>query len=112
DGTLWSKSGETPWTQMDGTEMIEGILDSIGSEIEGSVLTNVQHTGAEPVLGDAAQIYSFTSTYGEGEGLVTSDARLWVSNATGLPLRMEATSTAMGVTSEIVQMIEYDDSIT
>ncbi len=112
DGTLWSKSGESPWTQMGSAEMIEGILDSIGGDIEASTLTNVQITGAEPVLGDAAQIYSFTSTFGEGDGLITSDTRLWISNASGLPLRMEATSTAMGTTSQIVQMIDYDDTIT
>jgi hypothetical protein len=112
DGTLWSKSGETPWAQMGSPEMMQGIFDSIQGQIEGATLTNVQLVGAEPVLGEATQVYSYTSTIGEGEGVVTSDVKLWISKASGLPVRMEATGTAMGSTSHTLQSIEYDNSIT
>jgi hypothetical protein len=111
-GTLWSKSGEAAWTQMGSPDMANAIFDSMQGYIDGAALTNVQHVGSEPVFGQQTDVYSFTSSLGEGEEAVTSDVKLWVSQATGLPIRMESTGTAMGVTSHVVQAIEYDPSIT
>ncbi len=111
DGTLWSKTGDTPWTQMGSPEMMQGIFDSIQGQVEGVTLANVQVVGAEPVLGEPTQVYSYTSTMGEGEGVVTTDVKLWISKERGLPVRLEATGTAMGITSYTLQSIEYDNSI-
>jgi hypothetical protein len=111
NGTLWSKSGDAPWAQMGSPDMMQSIFDSIHGQMDASALSNVQYVGAEPVMGVATQVYSFTSTLGEGEGLVTSDVKLWINKENGLPVRMEATGTGMGTTSHTVQSIEYDDTI-
>lgn len=112
DGTLWSKSGGAEWAQMGSPDMMAGIFDTIQGQVEGRALSNVAHLGEEPVFGEATNVYSFTSTLGEGEEAATSDVKLWVSKASGRPIRMEATGTAMGVTSQTIQVIEYDESIT
>jgi outer membrane lipoprotein-sorting protein len=112
DGTLWSKSGESPWAQMGGTQMMEGILDTIRGQADTNSLTNVQLVGSEPVLGVQTDVYTFTSALGEGEGAITSDVKLWVAQDTGLPVRMESSSVANGVTTTAIQTIEYDPAIT
>jgi hypothetical protein len=80
--------------------------------MEGSIFSNVQLVGSEPVYGVATDVYSFTSSAGEGEDAVTSDVKLWINKATGLPVRMEATSVANGANTHTVQNIEYDNTIT
>jgi hypothetical protein len=111
EGTLWSKSVDAPWAQMGSPDMMQSIFDSIHGQIEESNLTNVQYVGTEPVFGEATDVYTFTSTLGEGEDAAVSDVKLWISQATGLPVRMESTGTAMGVTSHTTQAIEYDNTI-
>ena len=112
DGTLWSKSGGAEWVQMGSPDMMTGILESIQGQIDGSGFTNVQYVGAEPVFGEPTDVYSFTSTFGEGEGAISSDVKLWVSKISGLPIRMESSGSGAGVTSKTVQTVEYDDTIT
>ncbi len=111
DGALWTKSGETPWTQMGSPDMMDNILSTIQGEMDGSTMSNVQFVGEEPVLGEATRVFAFTSTIGEGEGVITSEAKLWISNESGLPVRMESNSVGMGVTTKTIQTIEYDDTI-
>lgn len=112
DGTLWSKSGGAEWAQVGSPDMMQGILDTVQGQIDAGTLVNVQHVGEEPVMGEATNVYSYTSTVGEGDDAATTDVKMWVSKLTGLPVRMEATSVAMGVTSQIIQAFEYDDTIT
>lgn len=112
DGTLWSKTGGSEWMQMGSPEMMQGMFDMISGQIERSELTNVQFVGSEPVMGEQADAYTFTSTLGEGEQAMVSEVKLWISQASGLPVRMESTSSGAGVTSKATQTIEYDSSIT
>lgn len=112
DGTTWFKSGDTPWMQMPGGDMVQNMLASVQADAAKGTLTNVQLVGTEEVNGQAAQVYAFTSSYGEGDQQVSSDVKLWISEASGLPIKMEATGVAMGTSSHTVQTIEYDDSIT
>lgn len=112
DGTAWSKSGDTAWAQMGSPEMMQGIFDSVRGQVDGSTFSNVQLVGSEPVYGVATDVYSFTSSIGEGAEAVTSEVKLWINNATGLPVRMESTSVANGVSTHTVQNIEYDNAIT
>jgi hypothetical protein len=110
--TLWSKSGGAAWTQMGSPDMMQSIFDSIHGQVDTGSLSNVQYVGAEPVMGVATDVYSFTSTLGGGEDVVTSDVKLWISKVSGLPVRMESTGTGMGTTTHTIQSIEYDSTIT
>jgi hypothetical protein len=112
DGTLWSKTGGSEWMQMGSPEMMQGMFDMISGQIERSELSNVQFVGSEPVMGEQADVYAFTSTLGEGEQVMVSEVKLWISEASGLPIRMESTSSGAGVTSKATQTIEYDSTIT
>jgi outer membrane lipoprotein-sorting protein len=112
DGTVWSKTGEAAWMQMGSPEMMAGIFDAIRGQTDGSAMSNVQLIGTEPVFGVSCDVYSFTSTLGEGEGAVSSEVVLWISKESGLPVRMESSSTHAGVTTTAEQSIEYDDTIT
>lgn len=112
DGTLWSKTGGSEWMQMGSPDMMQGMFDMISGQIERSELTNVQFVGSEPVMGEQTDAYTFTSTLGEGEQVMVSEVKLWISQASGLPVRMESTSSGAGVTSKATQTIEYDSTIT
>ncbi len=112
DDTLWSKSGESPWMQMGGTQMMEGIMDAMRGQADAENLINVQLVGSEPVFGVQTDVYTFSSVMGEGEGTISSDVKLWVAQESGLPVRMESSSVANGMTTTAIQTIEYDDSIT
>ena len=109
---LWMKSGETPWMEMPGGDMIQGMIDSVLTDVENSMITNVQLIGPESVEGEAATAYSYESSVGEGDEMITSTNKLWISDVTGLPIKLESNSQAMGITSHTVQIIEYDESIT
>jgi hypothetical protein len=106
------KSGDTPWMEMPGGDMIQGMIDSVMADVENSMITNVQLIGAESVEGEAATVYSYESSMGEGDEAITSTNKLWISDARGLPIKLESSTDAMGITSHVVQTIEYDDSIT
>jgi hypothetical protein len=110
--TLWSKSGGAAWTQMGSPDMMQSIFDSIHGQVDTGSLSNVQYVGAEPVMGVATDVYSFTSTLGGGEDVVKSDVKLWISKESGLPVRMESTGSGMGTTTHTIQSIEYDNTIT
>jgi hypothetical protein len=107
---LWSKTSDQPWVQMGSPEMMQGIFDTIEGQVDNATITNVQYGGSEPVMGEATDVYSFTSAL--ADGTFSSDVKLWISTASGLPVRMESTSVAAGVTTTVVQTIEYDSSIT
>ena len=112
EDTVWSKSGDAPWSEMGSPEMMQGIFAAMQGQMDAANLINVQLVGAEPVLGVATDIYTFQSVMGEGEGAVTSDVKLWVAKDTGKPVRMESSSVANGTTTTAIQTIEYDDTIT
>lgn len=112
EDTVWSKSGDAPWAQMGSPEMMQGIFAAIQGQADANNLVNVQHVGAEPVMGVATDVYTFESAMGDGEGAVTSDVKLWIAKESGLPVRMESSSVANGVTTTAIQTVEYDDTIT
>jgi hypothetical protein len=110
EGTVWSRTAGAPWAQMGSPEMMQGIFDTINGQINDTTLTNVQYVGSEPVFGVQTDIYTFTNTLPDSD--ITSDVKLWISQESGLPVRLESTNVAGGVTSTVVQTIEYDSSIT
>lgn len=112
DGVLWSKSGETDWEQMGSPEMMQSIFDSVQNQFDAGSISNVQHVGTEPVFGEQTEVYSFTSTLGEGAEALTSEVKVWLSQTSGLPVRMESTGTVNEIPTHTVQSIEYDDTIT
>jgi hypothetical protein len=112
NGVLWSKNSGGNWQQMGSPDMMQSIFDSIQNQVDADHVTNVVYAGQEPVLGVQSDIYSFTTTLGEATDAVTSTVKLWVSQADGLPVRLESTSAVGGVNTHTIQSIEYDKSIT
>ena len=110
EGQVWSKTLGAEWAQMGSPEMMQGIFDTINGQISDTTLTNVQFAGSEPVFGVQTDIYTFTNALPDSN--VSSDVKLWISQESGLPVRLESTNVAAGVTSTVVQTIEYDDTIT
>jgi hypothetical protein len=110
EGQVWSKTLGAEWAQMGSPDMMQGIFDTINGQISDTTLSNVQFAGSEPVLGVQADIYTFTSAMPDSN--VSSDVKLWISQESGLPIRLESTNVAQGVTSTVIQTIEYDSTIT
>lgn len=112
EDVLWQKTPDSEWVQMGSPELMQDIFDTIRGQSDGSMMTNIEYLGSEPVFGEQADMYTFTSVLGEGEDAISSDVILWISQTSGLPIRMESSSSAMGVLSTAVQTIEYDSAIT
>jgi hypothetical protein len=111
-GVLWTKNNGADWQQMGSPDMMKNIFDSIQNQFNESNLHNVVYAGQEPVMGAQTDIYSFTTSLGEGTDAITSTVKLWVNQADGLPVRLESNGVTQGVAAHTVQSIEYDKSIT
>lgn len=111
-GVLWSKNNGGNWQQMGSPDMMKSIFDSIQNQFNADNLHNVVYAGQEPVMGVQTDVYSFTTSLGDGADVLTSTVKLWVSQADGLPVRLESNGTTQGVATHTVQSIEYDKTIT
>lgn len=113
--------GDRGWKRVDGGWIpmpinVRGILApmraSPAAELERSI-DGVQAAGTDTIAGQPALVYTYTSTVdlGGAEPAV-SRIKLWVSTATGLPIKLVSQGEVMGVQATTTQRIEHDPSIT
>jgi hypothetical protein len=91
---------------------MKDMIESMLANVDGSLVSNVQLVGPEVLDGEATTVYTYSSSLGEGESAITSENKLWIADASGLPIKLESNGSAMGIANHIVQIIEYDDRIT
>jgi hypothetical protein len=111
-GAMWTRTGDSEWTALPGGEMMKDMIESMLANVDGSLVSNVQLVGPEVLDGEATTVYTYSSSLGEGESAITSENKLWIADASGLPIKLESNGSAMGIANHIVQTIEYDDRIT
>lgn len=113
---VWSRQGDAAWVA---TERMgaagAGLLDESMIADTEATITEAALVGPAEVEGVAALLYTFTtdlskSTVMPMEGAV--NAKVWIDTATGLPIRQETEDTTTGTPSTMVQIIEYDPTIT
>lgn len=111
---MWMKQG-AEWTAMPGGgPQIGAMLAEFAQDPEsrGVAISNAQYVGPDVVNGTPTWVYTYDATFGEGEGVVQSTNKMWVSVATGLPLKQEGASDFMGKPSTSSAILTYDPSIT
>ena len=109
----WMKSGETDWMATPGMGgMISQFIQNPEQLLE--MVSDVTFVGEETLDGEAVVIYSYVQKMGEGESEVGGTAHLWISQESGLPLKLSSESEGMGSITVIEANYEYrsDLSIT
>jgi hypothetical protein len=76
------------------------------------VINNAAYIGPDVVDGTPTWVYSYDSSYGEGEQAVQTQAKVWVGVADGLPRKQETIGTYNGVETTSSALITYDATIT
>lgn len=112
-GQMWLNDG-SGWGEPMSGEAVTAFLSQLLNDPDssGMTLTNEQFVGVETLNGSPVWVYTYTQTLETGGTPIVSESRLWVEITTGLPLKVEGTGTAFGITSTTTQVITYDDSIT
>lgn len=93
----------------------------IGSIIAGAVgpltqtaeqdISNVQLVGQDTVNGAPATVYQYQEIINSGGSSINSTSKIWIDNASGLPVKQEITGSFGGIESTTVQTIQYDPTI-
>jgi hypothetical protein len=113
--------GDKGWKKVDGQwiplsasarGMLAKMWATAADELDESI-GEVQAAGTDMVAGQPALVYTYTSTVDRGGAdPAVSEIKLWVSTATGLPVKMESRGEVMGVQATTTQWIEHDPNIT
>lgn len=111
---MWMKLPDTEWTVFPGGISISQITQQFMLDPEASGITfeDVVFAGTDTLNGEPAWMYDYRSTFDAGTGPIESQARLWISIATGRPVQQTSESEIDGVATSILQIIEYDPTIT
>lgn len=91
-------------------QMSSGMVDEFAT-----TTSDVKAVGTETVDGQEAMVYSYVLDMNKSTSMkldVVSSVKLWVSTASGLPIKQQIEGEAMNVKSTSTQLIEYDPSIT
>ena len=111
----WMKQGDT-WVEspMSGTNLV---AQASGEMVEEMIKTisDVTLIGPETVDGVDALVYSYTSDMNKSDTMKMdsiSTVKVWIATASGLVIKQEIDSAAMGIKSKTVQIITYDPNIT
>lgn len=110
----YMKQGDT-WMQvpMNMGAMLKQFQDpAFMMEETGFSMSNAGYKGVEDVDGVAADLYEYDSTINISGTPDTSHTKLWVSKATGLPLKSVNTSELEGVQSIATSTYEYPADLT
>jgi hypothetical protein len=103
-GGAWSVS------PMDAGTMISGLLSSVSQDVIDGI-KDVKLAGPDSVNGVPSFVYTYTTSIDLGGSQITSNIKLWVGVANGLPLKQEVDGEFAGVKSHTVQLVEYDKTI-
>lgn len=111
---MWMKPPDSEWMQFPGGISIAQITQQfmLDPEAMGMTFSDVAFAGLDTLNGEPTWMYDYRSTFDAGTGLIESQVRLWISIATGRPLQQTSTSESDGVVTTILQVIEYDPTIT
>jgi hypothetical protein len=113
-GQMWMNHGEG-WGEPMSGEAVQSTLMQLLQDPDSLNMTfsNETFAGVDTVNGSPTWVYTYMQSvdFGMGDPIV-SDSRLWIEIATGLPVKLEGTATAMGIPSTTTQIITYDSSIT
>jgi hypothetical protein len=90
--------------------IVSGLTSSFTSDVLNNV-TNASYVGPDVAGGKPAQVYQFTESIQISDQAVTSNVKMWVGVANGLPVKMQVEGEFAGVKSTTVQDITYDSSI-
>jgi hypothetical protein len=113
--------GDRGWKKVDGRWIplpinARGILAqmrALTAEELDRTIGAVQRAGTDSVDGQPAFVYTYTATVDRGGTSPTNNSiKLWVSTATGLPIKLVSQGEVMGVQATTTQRIEHDPSIT
>jgi hypothetical protein len=107
--------GDTMYIDMGGRMTavpVPGVARMVGQYRNGEMLSEfesgmtVQAVGEDTVDGAPARVYAYTVTKP-----MDAKAKAWISVATGLPIQIESTGTAMGRTSTTrIRYTDFDDA--
>jgi hypothetical protein len=95
---------------MDAGTMISGLLSSVSQDVIDGI-KDVKLAGPDSVNGVPSFVYTYTTSIDLGGSQITSNIKLWVGVANGLPLKQEVDGEFAGVKSHTVQLVEYDKTI-
>jgi len=101
-------NGEWSPLQIDLSGLIANFIDHVDPE----TISDVRLAGPEDVNGTPALAYTYTYTNTIDGTLITSQGKIWVGAASGLPLKQAVDGEAGGTAYHSEQTIEYDSSIT
>ena len=118
DGQCYEKTGDGAWEAC--TDASTGniaqsaastLLDASIVDAGIAMIQSVKFIDTETFNGISARVYEYT-TSGDQLGVqVDATTRLWVAEATGLPIKAMTTSTAGGNSATYTQLIIYDPTI-
>jgi hypothetical protein len=111
----WMRIGTGKWT-IANSMLISTVLQQISGAALGdidAIVIDAKAAGEDTIDGVKAWVYTYASdmTKASTPMDVKTNAKIWISEATGLIIRNESDGKAMGVTSHTVQTVEYDPSI-
>lgn len=112
---MWTRQG-AEWIAMPGGgPQIAATLAAFAEDPEsrGILISNAQYVGPDVVDGTPTWVYSYDTTYGEDPQAPQSKGdKLWVSVASGLPLKQEGTVELGGVKTTSTSLVTYDPGLT
>jgi type II secretory pathway component PulJ len=93
------------WSKM-GTDLSSVISSFRDQKLIETGLSNVKYFGSEQVNGISASVYTYTNSVDLNGQKMTADAKVWVSQANNLPVKMEVTGEVSG--EKTLSTITYD----
>lgn len=111
---MWMKPPDSEWMQFPGGISISQITQQFMLDLEAAGVTfdDVVFAGTDTLNGELAWMYDYRSTFDAGTGPIESQGRLWISALSGRPLQQKSESETDGVVTTVMQVIEYDPTIT
>lgn len=107
--TTYAKVGDQ-WSpiQLD----LSGLIANFINALNPDYITDVNRVGTEDVNGAPADVYTFTYTNSSLNPPLVSSDKMWVDEATGLPVQQTVDGEYNGSVYHTEQTVKYDSSIT
>lgn len=111
DRDIWRKV-EDSWIKTQFSAGAAGLAAVTTPEAIAASVSQASLVGPDTLDGVPVLVFTYLSTFGEGEAATSAPSTLWVSAETGLPLKIEGSIELAGQTSTTTQSFVYDDSVT